>query len=758
MLERGTTVQVDRIYHGDCIEIMNTLPEQSVDLIFADPPYNLQLQQELWRPNMTRVDAVDDEWDRFGDFAEYDRFTRAWLTGCRRVLKDTGTLWTIGSYHNIYRVGSILQDLGFWILNDVAWIKCLSGDTELFCMINERPLVTNLKDLARIDPNTNRIKLPSYDTRGCFTWVNVVGMHKTEKSRGVRVVCEDGTWVECTPDHQFPVVRNGYIEFLPASMLTPEDVLLQLRRFEMPHVVQSTGIDEELGTFIGWYLAEGSLLDNQDGLQLSMSTDERPEAEYLISLIKQRYGVVGRIHAYGQRLHLIFSSRFLVALVQRFIRGDDAKSKRLARESFFFGIDFLKGLLSGYLQGDGHWDEHNQRWRLGLCRNEGLIADLGVIVRLLEHRLHFSYTFASYQRGKAEIIRGEIRENKQGIWSFATLEDLGLPTRRDFHEGRRHSIHRLRSDYKIVTRKNPIGVMPALAEQIIHGDLQPVRIQSIQAGTLRRFYDIGLATNHVFALANGLLTHNSNPMPNFRGVRFTNAHETLIWAQKRKGARYTFNYEAMKALNDGLQMRSDWELPICTGAERIKVNGAKAHATQKPEALLYRVVLAASNPGDLVLDPFFGTGTTGAVAKKLHRRWIGIERDEQYVRVASERIGQVAPAPFDRDTFTFPRKRSRARLPFGLLIERGFLQPGQQLYFQNDAELAATILANGQIKHRDITGSIHEVGRALLGQAPCNGWEHWYYHDIASGAHHPLDRLRELARSTINIANTEPAE
>jgi DNA modification methylase len=357
-------VQVDRIYHGDCIEILNTLPEQSVDLIFADPPYNLQLQQELWRPNMTRVDAVDDEWDRFDDFAAYDDFTRAWLAGCRRVLKDTGTLWTIGSYHNIYRVGAILQDLGFWILNDVVWTKV-------------------------------------------------------------------------------------------------------------------------------------------------------------------------------------------------------------------------------------------------------------------------------------------------------------------------------------------------------------------------------------------------NPMPNFRGVRFTNAHETLIWAQKHRGARYTFNYEAMKALNDGLQMRSDWELPICTGAERIKVDGAKAHATQKPEALLYRVVLAASNPGDLVLDPFFGTGTTGAVAKKLHRRWIGIERDEQYVGVASERISQVAPASFDRDTFSFPRKRSRARLPFGLLIERGLLQPGQQIYFRNNRELAATILANGQIKHRDITGSIHEVGRALLGQAPCNGWEHWYYQDLATGAYHSIDRLRELVRATM---------
>jgi modification methylase len=205
-------------------------------------------------------------------------------------------------------------------------------------------------------------------------------------------------------------------------------------------------------------------------------------------------------------------------------------------------------------------------------------------------------------------------------------------------------------------------------------------------------------------------------------------------------------------------MRSDWELPICTGAERIKLNGAKAHATQKPEALLYRVILAASNPGDVVLDPFFGTGTTGAVAKKLHRHWIGIERDEQYVRVAAERIGRVEPAPFERTTFVFPRKRARGRIPFGLLIERGLLQPGQRLYFENSDEQAAVILANGQIKHGELTGSIHEVGRALQRQAPCNGWEHWYYRDPATGAGHPIDRLRELARASTAILETEPSQ
>ena len=348
---------LDQILQGDCVEVMNALPEKSVDLVFADPPYNLQLQDELWRPNMTRVDAVDDAWDQFGGLAEYDRFTRLWLTACRRVLKDTGTLWVIGSYHNIYRVGSILMDLGFWILNDVVWVK-------------------------------------------------------------------------------------------------------------------------------------------------------------------------------------------------------------------------------------------------------------------------------------------------------------------------------------------------------------------------------------------------TNPMPNFRGVRFTNAHETLIWAQKIKGARYTFNHHAMKALNDDLQMRSDWEIPLCTGKERLKLNGAKAHSTQKPEALLYRVILASSNPGDVVLDPFFGSGTTGVVAKKLHRRWIGIEREPSYVRLAQERLDAVQPELFMEDVFVFTSKRSRPRVPFGALLESGLIKPGQTLYFGKSSSLTATVLANGTLKYGEFIASIHQVGREIM-HAPCNGWAHWYYDDEASGEKLVLDTLRE---------------
>jgi DNA modification methylase len=351
---------LDQILQGDCIELLETLPEGSIDLIFADPPYNLQLRQELWRPNMTRVDGVDDAWDQFSDFAAYDAFTRAWLQACRRVLKPTGTIWLIGSYHNVYRVGAILQDLGYWILNDLVWAK-----------------------------------------------------------------------------------------------------------------------------------------------------------------------------------------------------------------------------------------------------------------------LH--------------------------------------------------------------------------------------------------------------------------PTPHFRGVRFTNAHETLLWAQKTKGARYTFNYHAMKALNDDLQMRSVWELGLCVGKERIKVNGEKAHATQKPEALLYRVILSSSQPGDVVLDPFFGTGTTGAVAKKLHRHWIGVEREGDYVEIARARIDAVKPAAYSDLVFALPNPRNAPRVPFGTLLERGLLQPGQELYFGTKGEATATVLANGQIECHGLVGSIHQVGRALA-NAPCNGWEQWYYLDEETGQKLVIDTLRDIVR------------
>jgi site-specific DNA-methyltransferase (adenine-specific) len=354
------SLPINQILAGDCRTVLEALPEKSIDLVFADPPYNLQLQQELWRPNNTKVDAVDEDWDQFDSFAAYDEFTRSWLLACRRVLKDSGTIWVIGTYHNIFRIGSILQDLDYWLLNDIVWVK-------------------------------------------------------------------------------------------------------------------------------------------------------------------------------------------------------------------------------------------------------------------------------------------------------------------------------------------------------------------------------------------------TNPMPNFRGVRFTNAQETLIWAQKERGGRYTFNHQAMKALNGDLQMRSDWHLPLCTGKERLKTNGKKAHATQKPQALLYRVILSSSNPGDVVLDPFFGSGTTGVVAKQLHRRWIGIERNEDYIRLAQERIKKVKPDSYTDEVFLIENKRDLPRVPFGALLERGLLHPGQELYLGRDGEVTATVLANGHLRYQDMVGSIHQVAKSVL-EVPCNGWQRWYYLDETSGKREVIDRLRQRVR------------
>ena len=364
MNERKTPesgLPLDTIICGDNLAVLASLPDKSVDLIFADPPYNLQLQNTLRRPNNSLVQAVDDEWDQFDSFGAYDRYTEAWLGECRRVLKDTGTIWVIGSYHNIFRVGKILMDLGYWILNDTVWVKV-------------------------------------------------------------------------------------------------------------------------------------------------------------------------------------------------------------------------------------------------------------------------------------------------------------------------------------------------------------------------------------------------NPMPNFRGVRFTNAHETLIWAKKSQHQqRYTFNYAAMRSLNEDKQMRSDWELPICTGSERIKLNGEKAHTTQKPEALLYRVILSSSNPGDIVLDPFFGTGTTGAVAKKLHRHWIGIERDPEYVQLARERIEAIVPPDVPQELFTTPKGRASARIPFGRLLESGLLHPGDALYLDKDKH-TALVAADGTLRAGNATGSIHSLGALLLDVASLNGWEHWYFRDPATGQLAPIDILRERMR------------
>jgi modification methylase len=225
-------------------------------------------------------------------------------------------------------------------------------------------------------------------------------------------------------------------------------------------------------------------------------------------------------------------------------------------------------------------------------------------------------------------------------------------------------------------------------------------------------------------------------------VRFTNAHETLIWAQKDKRARYTFNYQDMKSLNDELQMRSDWLLPLCTGAERVKINGQKVHPTQKPESLLYRVILSSSNPGDIVLDPFFGTGTTGAIAKKLHRRWIGIEKEAEYVRAAAERINAIQPQAFNDLSFSSSSGRKARRVPFSRLLETGLILPGQTLYLGESGDIKAIVRADASLLMGDVVGSIHKVAKLLL-DAPANGWEKWYYAD-EHGQKHPIDQLRKL--------------
>jgi modification methylase len=352
-------LKLDDIIQGDCIEAMRALPAGCADLVFADPPYNLQLKNELRRPDNSRVDAVDDSWDQFGSFADYDRFTREWLAAARHVLKDTGAIWVIGSYHNIFRVGATLQDLGFWILNDVVWRK-------------------------------------------------------------------------------------------------------------------------------------------------------------------------------------------------------------------------------------------------------------------------------------------------------------------------------------------------------------------------------------------------TNPMPNFRGRRFTNAHETLIWAAKGEKHAYTFNYEAMKALNDDLQMRSDWNLPICSGHERLKdEDGGKAHSTQKPESLLHRVIVSSTRPGDVVLDPFFGSGTTGAVAKRLGRRFIGIERETEYVKVARRRIAAITPADTDAIEIT-KSKRAEPRIPFGWVVERGLLPPGTVLRGPQKRH-TAKVRADGTLVCADATGSIHQIGAHVQGIDACNGWTFWQYEH--NGSLVSIDVLRQKLRA-----------
>ena len=270
-------------------------------------------------------------------------------------------------------------------------------------------------------------------------------------------------------------------------------------------------------------------------------------------------------------------------------------------------------------------------------------------------------------------------------------------------------------------------------------------------GSYHNIFRIGAILQDLdFWILNDVIWRKSNPMPNFRGRRFTNAHETLIWAAKSKKSRYTFNYEAMKALNDDVQMRSDWELPICTGAERLKNAGKKAHPTQKPESLLARILLASTKRDDVILDPFFGTGTTGAVAKRLRRNFIGIERDSSYVKLARERIAAVSPIG-SPDLLATPPKRAKPKVPFGTLIERGILRPGDRL-FDVRKRFSARVRVDGSlVTAKQESGSIHTLGAKLQSLPSCNGWTFW--HVERNGTNVSIDSFREELRKSGDLPN-----
>ena len=259
-------------------------------------------------------------------------------------------------------------------------------------------------------------------------------------------------------------------------------------------------------------------------------------------------------------------------------------------------------------------------------------------------------------------------------------------------------------------------------------------------GSYHNIFRVGTAIQNLgFWILNDVIWNKNNPMPNFRGTRFTNAHETLIWASKSEKSRYTFNYQSLKCLNDDLQMRSNWSLPICSGSERLKKNGKKIHSTQKPESLLHRILLATSNKNDLVLDPFLGSGTSAAVAKKLGRNYFGIEKEKNYFKAAEERL--KATKPIEDDLLdTLKNNRSKPRIPFGSLVELGIIKPGTNI-FDNKKKITARIMADGSIKHNQAEGSIHKVAATILGAESCNGWTFW--HCDINGRTYPIDYLRQ---------------
>ena len=266
-------------------------------------------------------------------------------------------------------------------------------------------------------------------------------------------------------------------------------------------------------------------------------------------------------------------------------------------------------------------------------------------------------------------------------------------------------------------------------------------------GSYHNIFRLGYHLQNLeYWLLNDVIWIKNNPMPNFKGTRFTNAHETLIWASKSKKSKYTFNYQSLKCLNDDLQMRSDWKLPICSGKERLKKNGKKVHSTQKPESLLHRIILATTNKGDAVFDPFLGTGTTAVVAKKLGRNYFGIEKDNKYFEAANDRINKtqiIEESYLD----TLENNKSKPRIPFGSLVELGLIKPGTKIFDQKK-KVNAKIMVDGSIKHASAEGSIHKVAAKILGTESCNGWTYW--HCNINGSIKPIDNLRQKFLSKNN--------
>jgi modification methylase len=268
-------------------------------------------------------------------------------------------------------------------------------------------------------------------------------------------------------------------------------------------------------------------------------------------------------------------------------------------------------------------------------------------------------------------------------------------------------------------------------------------------GSYHNVFRLGAAMQDMgFWILNDIVWRKTNPMPNFKGTRFTNAHETLIWAARSKEAKYTFHYDALKMLNDELQMRSDWTLPICTGGERLKDReGRKLHSTQKPEALLHRVVLATTKPGEVILDPFFGTGTTGAAAKRLGRHYIGIERSADYVAGAQARLKKIKPVSIE-DLAVTKSKKEEPRVPFGHVIEAGMIAPGAWLVGQNGKR--ARVRADGSLAFGEATGSIHRIGALVCDAPACNGWTFWSL-ETKRGPQ-PIDHFRREIRRQMAMA------